>query len=77
MILFQVSFTSLMGYGMGLGLCTVFVTLAKLRLPSYFAMVTYANLLLGLVMVLIIAALSSYVSVRRVLRIEPFEIFRG
>ncbi len=77
MILFQVTFTALTGYGLGLGLCTVFVTLAKLRLPSYFAMITYSNLLLGLVMVLIIAALSAYVSVRRVLRIEPFEIFRG
>jgi putative ABC transport system permease protein len=77
MILFQVSFTALMGYGMGLGLCTIFVSLAKLRLPSYFAMITYTNLLLGLFMVLVIAALSSYVSIRKVLRIEPFDIFRG
>jgi putative ABC transport system permease protein len=76
-ILFQVSFTTVTGYGLGLGLCTLFVSLAKLRLPSYFAMITYANLLLGLIMVLIIAAVSSYASVRRVLRIEPFEIFRG
>jgi len=76
-ILFQVSFTALTGYGLGLGLCTLFVVLAKLRLPSYFAMITYANLLLGFVMVLIIAAVSSYASIRRVLRIEPFEIFRG
>jgi len=77
MILFQVTFTALTGYGLGLGLCTLFVSLAKMRLPSYFAMITYANLLLGLVMVLIIAAISSYAGVRRVLRIEPFEIFRG
>lgn len=77
MILFQVTFTAVTGYGLGLGLCTLFVSLAKMRLPSYFAMITYANLLLGLIMVLIIAGVSSYVSVRRVLRIEPFEIFRG
>jgi putative ABC transport system permease protein len=77
MILAQVTFTALTGYGLGLGLCTVFVVLAKMRLPSYFAMITYANLLLGFAMVLIIAAVSSYASVRRVLRIEPFEIFRG
>lgn len=77
MILAQVTFTALTGYGLGLGLCTVFVVLAKIRLPSYFAMITYANLLLGFAMVLIIAAVSSYASVRRVLRIEPFEIFRG
>jgi putative ABC transport system permease protein len=77
MILFQATFTALTGYGLGAGLCTLLVTLAKLRLPSYFAMITYANLVLALVMVLIIAAVSSYVGVRRVLRIEPFEIFRG
>jgi putative ABC transport system permease protein len=77
MILFQVTFTALTGYGLGLGLCTLFVLLAKMRLPSYFAMITYANLLLGLIMVVIIAGVSSYAGVRRVLKIEPFEIFRG
>lgn len=77
MILSQVTVTALTGYGLGLGLCTLFVSLARMRLPSYFAMITYANLLLGFLMVLIIAGLSSYVSIRRVLRIEPFEIFRG
>lgn len=77
MILFQVTFTALTGYGLGLGLCTLFITLAKMRLPSYFAMITYANLLLGLIMVVIIAGVSSYAGIRRVLKIEPFEIFRG
>ena len=77
MILFQATFTALTGYGLGVGLCTVFIFLAKLRLPSYFATITYTNLLLALVMVLIIDAVSSYAGVRRVLRIEPFEIFRG
>ena len=77
MILSQVTVTALTGYGLGLGLCTLFVSLARMRLPSYFAMITYANLLLGFLMVLIIAGLSSYVGIRRVLRIEPFEIFRG
>lgn len=77
MILFQATFTALTGYGLGVGLCTLFIYMAKLRLPSYFATITYANLLLALVMVLIIDAVSSYAGVRRVLRIEPFEIFRG
>jgi putative ABC transport system permease protein len=40
-------------------------------------MITYFNLALSLVMVLVIAAVSSYVGARKVLRIEPFEIFRG
>ncbi len=77
MILFQAGFTALTGYGLGVGLCTILIALAKLRLPSYAAMVTYTNLLLAFVMVLVITAISSYVGVRRVLRIEPFDIFRG
>jgi len=77
MILFQAGFTSFIGYGLGVGLCTLLICLAKLRLASYAAMVSYASLLLAFGMVLIITAVSSYVGVRRVLRIEPFEIFRG
>jgi putative ABC transport system permease protein len=77
MILFQAAFTSLTGYGLGVGLCTLLIILAKLRLPSYAAMETYVNLLIAFVMVLIITGISSYVGVRRVLRIEPFDIFRG
>jgi putative ABC transport system permease protein len=77
MILFQATFTAFTGYGLGVGLCVLLIWLAKLRLPSYAAMVTYVNLALGFVMVAIIAAISSYAGIRRVLRIEPFDIFRG
>jgi putative ABC transport system permease protein len=77
MILFQATFTALTGFGLGVGLCTLLIWLARLRLPSYAAMVTYTNLALAFAMVLIISAVSSYVGVRRVLRIEPFDIFRG
>jgi putative ABC transport system permease protein len=77
MILFQASFTALTGYGLGIGLCALTIYLAKLRLPDYAAMINYWNLALAFVMVVIIAAVSSYFGVRRVLRIEPFEVFRG
>jgi putative ABC transport system permease protein len=77
MILFQASFTALTGYGVGVGLCTLLVYLARLRLASYAAMITYPSLVVSLVMVVIIAGVSSYVGVRRVLQIEPFDIFRG
>ena len=77
MILFQASFTALTGYGLGIGLCALIIALAKLRLPDYAAMITYWNLGLAFVMVVIIAAVSSYFGVRKVLRIEPFDIFRG
>jgi len=77
MILFQAAFTALTGYGLGVGLCTLLIWLARERLPSYAAMLTYTNLLLAFAMVLVITAISSYVGVRRVLQIEPFDIFRG
>jgi len=77
MILFQATFTALTGLGLGVGLCTLLIFLARLRLPDYAAMVTYTNLLIAFVMVIVIAGVSSYIGVRRVLRIEPFDIFRG
>jgi len=77
MILFQASFTALTGYGLGIGLCAVLIRLARVRLPDYASIITFGNLALAFVMVVIIAAASSYFGVRKVLRIEPFEIFRG
>ncbi|MGC1455926.1 MAG: ABC transporter permease, partial [Nitrospirota bacterium] len=77
MILFQATFTSLTGYGLGIGLASLLMTIAKLRLPSYAAMITYGNLGFAFAMVVIIAAISSYIGVRKVLKIEPFDIFRG
>jgi putative ABC transport system permease protein len=77
MILFQATFTAFTGYGLGVGLCAFMIAIARLRLPSYAAMMTFGDLLIGFAMVVIIAAVSSYIAVRRVLRIEPFDIFRG
>ena len=77
MILFQASFTALTGYGLGVGLCVLAISIAKLRLPDYAAMITYGNLGLAFAMVVIIAAISSYIGIRKVLNIEPFDIFRG
>jgi putative ABC transport system permease protein len=77
MILFQAGFTALTGYGLGVGLCAVSITAAKFRLPSYASTITHWNLAVAFVMVLVIAAVSSYMGVRKVLQIEPFEIFRS
>jgi putative ABC transport system permease protein len=77
MILFQATFVALTGYGLGIGLCAIIIWLARLRLPDYAAMITFSNLALAFAMVVIIAASSSYFGVRRVLKIEPFDIFRG
>jgi putative ABC transport system permease protein len=77
MILFQTAFVSLTGYGIGVGLCAGLIWLARTHLPDYAAIITYDNLLLAFVMVVIIAGISGYVGVRKVLNIEPFDIFRG
>ena len=77
MILFQSTLTAFTGYGLGVGLSALLIFLAKLRLASYAAMMTYGDLAIGLGMVVTIAAVSSYVAIRRVLSIEPFDIFRG
>ena len=77
MILFQATFTALTGYGLGIGLASLLVALAKLRLPSYAAKIAYANLGFAFIMVLVIAGISSYIGIRKVIRIEPFDIFRG
>jgi putative ABC transport system permease protein len=76
MILFMATTTALIGYGLGVGLVTLMITLARSN-PNYAAMTTFENLLLALGTVLVIAAISSYIGIRKVLKIEPFNIFRG
>ena len=77
MILFMATFTALTGYGLGVGLVTLMIWIARSRLPNYAAIITFWNLGLALGMVIVIAGISSYVGVRKVLKIEPFDIFRG
>jgi putative ABC transport system permease protein len=77
MILFQATLAGFTGLGLGIGLASLVIHGAQLRLPSYAAMTTYSNIGLALILVLIIAAVSSYIGIRKVLRIEPFDIFRG
>ena len=77
MILFQTAFTSLIGYGLGIGLSSLIIFFAKMRISSYASIVTYKNLGLAFIMVLVIAGISSYIGIRKVIRIEPFDIFRG
>lgn len=77
MIMVQASFSCMIGYGLGVGLATIAMILAKIRMPDYAAQVTYANLSLAFILVVIIATFSSYISIRKVLQIQPFDIFRG
>jgi putative ABC transport system permease protein len=77
MILAQAFVTSLIGYGLGVGAASTFMNIARWRIPGYAAQLTYQTLGLALIMVMIIAAVSSYIGVRKVLQIQPFDIFRG
>lgn len=77
MILFQTLFTGLTGYGLGVGLSSLLIAFAKQRVPSYAADITYFNLGLAFFLVLIISGVSSFIAVRKVIRVEPFDIFRG
>jgi putative ABC transport system permease protein len=77
MILFQATFAAFLGYGLGVGLASLVMALARMRMPDYAAQITYTTMGVAFVMVVIIAAISSYIGVRKVLRIEPFDIFRG
>ncbi len=77
MILFQSTFTAFIGYGLGIGLASLVIGVARLRLPDYAARITYMNLGSAFLMVVVIAGISSYIGIRKVVRIEPFDIFRG
>jgi len=77
MILFMASFTAITGYGLGIGLVTLMISLAKWNLPNYASTITFWNLETAFGMVILIAGISSYFGVRKVLKIEPFDIFRG
>lgn len=77
MILFQATVVGFLGYGFGVFLSSIMIALAKLRLPNYASLVTYQTLGLSFFMVLLIVAFSSHLGIRKVTRIEPFDIFRG
>ena len=77
MILFQALFTALTGYGLGIGLASLLINVRKTQAAELCGNDNVLNLGLAFVMVLIIAGISSYIGVRKVLKIEPFDIFRG
>ena len=77
MIFFQAGLTGVAGYGIGVGLCAGVIALAKLRMPEYASIITAGNLLLAFGMVIVIAFASGYFAVRKVLKIDPYDVFRG
>jgi putative ABC transport system permease protein len=60
MILFMATFTAMTGYGLGIGLVTLMIAIARTYLPNYAAIITFWNLGLAFGLVLLIAGFSSY-----------------
>ncbi len=77
MILFQVSFTSFIGYGLGVGSSSLLIAVGKKYVPDYTADIGYWNLGLAFLLVLVIAGVSSLLAIRKVIRVQPFDILRG
>ena len=77
MIFYQSLVVSFLGFGFGVLLASGLIAFGKWRIPNYAAVITYQNLAMALVMVLIISVVSAYVGIRRILRIDPFVVFRS
>lgn len=77
MLMFQAVIVGFLGFGFGVLLSSVVIALAKLKIPDYAPMITFTTLGVSFFMVLIIIGFASYIAIRKVLTIQPFEIFRG
>lgn len=77
MILYMAISCALTGYELGVGLMTGAIVLVRSYLPIYASIVTFWNLGLTFGLVSLTAGISSYLGIRKVLRVEPFKIFRS
>lgn len=76
-IFFQSIVVGFIGYGFGVLLSSAIIALAKLRLANYASVVTTGSLAFSFFSVLLIISFASYIGIRKILKIEPFDIFRG
>lgn len=76
-IVIQAVLVGFVGYGVGVLLSSSMIALGHLKIPNYAAMLGYGNMLAALVMVVFITAFASFLGVRKVLKVEAFEVFRG
>ncbi len=77
MILTQAMVVGSIGYGLGIGLATVFGLIAAQCLPLLAFAMPWQVLAATAFAVLLIAMLSSLLSIRRVLVLEPAVVFQG
>lgn len=77
MILLQALVVAGIGYGLGVGLATLFGIVAQSRMPLLAFFLPWQVLVITGIAVLLIALLSSLLSIRRVLVLEPAMVFQG
>jgi putative ABC transport system permease protein len=77
MILIQALVVSAIGYGLGVGLATIYGILAARFMPLLAFFLPWQVLAITAVAVLLIALVSSLLSIRRVLVLEPAIVFQG
>ncbi len=76
-IVIQAVMVGFIGYGVGVLLSSTMIALGHLKIPNYAAMLGYSNMLAAFIMVVFITAFASFLGVRKVLKVEAFEVFRG
>lgn len=76
-IVSQAVLVGLIGYGIGVLLASFFIAFGHIRIPNYAAMISFKNMTAAFFMVVFIVAFASFLGIRKVLKIEPFDIFRG
>ncbi len=77
MIVLQALTVGLMGFSMGSGLCATFFAITVNNLPTRGLVLMWQNAVGTGVAILFIVILASLISIRRVLVLEPAEVFRG
>ena len=77
MILTQAFLVSGIGYGVGVGLATLYGILAQRQMPLLAFYLPWQILAISAALVLLIALASSLLSIRRVLILEPAAVFQG
>jgi putative ABC transport system permease protein len=77
MILIQALVVGAIGYGLGVGLATIYGIVAQRELPLLAFYLPWQVVAISGVAVLVIALVSSLLSIRRVLVLEPAAVFQG
>lgn len=77
MILLQALTVGVIGFSIGTGLCAVFFTITLNSLATRGLVLLWQNVIGTGVAILLVVALASVISIRRVLVLEPAAVFRG